>query len=331
MLTRRQFAKLLAGAAAYTALPSFVHSEERRLRIAMSADTLAGSNINDARAAYRVWAQEIIRGLGINRVSMAPDIFVPSSEMVEMIRAGAIDAFTITAWEYAKVEDLIDTDWLLVGDSVAAGLEYILIVHNDSPFKKLADLRGRQLMIQHNPHTLLLTAWLDVLQSNSGLGSADRFFATEVARDSLTQVVLPVFFRHADAAGVTRSAFATAVELNPQLGRDLRVIAASPKVIPSMFCFRRGCNLVDKQRFKESLAKSKSLPAVQQVVELYQSSGFAALPGSRMKDTLDLVHQYEHLRTRRDAGRQKGRPRTPQLQVDLAGSKGIPSEFSQAH
>lgn len=267
----------------------------RRFRVGMSMDTLAGANVNDARAAYRVWADEIAHNLDLDQTEMIPEIFVPSAQMIQMIRVAEIDCFAISAWEYAKVIDLIDPTEMAVEDYSANGMEYLLLVHAAGPYQKLADLRGAKIIVHHHRDTLLIDAWLNILLSTNGLAPARKFFETVERRDNLTEVVLPLFFRRTPAIGLTRRAFNMAAELNPQLGRDLRVLAASPKVIPDGFFFRRGCDPQDRRRFREAMNRFASLPAGKQCLALYQSTGFVPRPCTVMKETMDLIHQVEHL------------------------------------
>ena len=53
-----------------------------------------------------------------------------------------------------------------------------------------------------------------------------------------SQAILPVFFKQAEAALVTRATFDTAVELNPQLGAALRTLSRSPQLIPAVAAVR---------------------------------------------------------------------------------------------
>ncbi len=266
---------------------------ERPFRIGLSIDTLAGTNVNDARAAYRVWSQEIAHGLDLTHSEIIPEIFIPSSQMIQMIRTAELDCFALTAWEFAKVNSLIDPSVMMVEDYATEGIEYVLLAHSAGPYKSLQDLRGAKIAIHHHRDTILLEAWLSVLLSASGLPPADSFFESVEARDNLNEVILPLFFRRVHAIGVARRSFATAVELNPQLGRDLRVLASSPRVVGDGFFFRMGCNSGYRREFQDALDRFRALPAGKQCLALYQSTGFFARPCSIMNNSLDLIRQYE--------------------------------------
>jgi ABC-type phosphate/phosphonate transport system substrate-binding protein len=280
--------------------------DRRVLRVAVSTDTLAGANVNDARAAYKVWIQEVTSHLGSVRAEVVPEIFIPSEQLIRMIRQGTVDCYGVTAPEYAKVVELTDPDSILLQDYLADGMEYILVVHKDGPFKKLADLRGAQIVSHRHREMVLLPAWLGTLLAANNLPSAERFFGSQVPRDSLTQVVLPVFFRRMDAACLARRNWDAAVELNPQIGRDLRFLAISPKIVPIAVCYRRNCDAVGRRALTDAILHINSVPGGQQIVALYQSRGFIVRTSSAMTSALEMIRQYERVLARSPASLRKG-------------------------
>lgn len=294
-VTRRKCLHLMAGAATVILRPQLCLAEkaQRVLTAAISIDTLAGANVNDARAAYKVWIREVTRQLPSGIAQMDPEIFISSEEMIRSIRQGTIECFGITALEFVKVADLVDPDFLVLQDYLADGLEYVLLVHNNSQFKKVADLRGAQLLTHFHRDMVLAQAWLGALLAGNSQPSAERFFGSQKLTDNLNQVLLPVFFRRADAACIARRNWETAIELNPQLGRDLRALAISPKLVPLVIAFRRGCSADGRKSLIESILKVGSLTGGQQIVSLYQAHGFVVRPTSVINSTLEMVRQYE--------------------------------------
>jgi ABC-type phosphate/phosphonate transport system substrate-binding protein len=119
--------------------------------------------------------------------------------------------------------------------------------------------------------------------------------------------VLPVFFKRADAACLARGSWETAVELNPQLGRDLRALAVSPKIIPIAIGFRRGCNANGRKMLLDSMLTISNSTAGQQISALYQARGFVARPTSVMKGTVEMVRKFQRL-SAQQAGSQNGKP-----------------------
>jgi hypothetical protein len=304
-ITRRQSLALMAGAAAAALAPGICRAEKQNLRMAISVETLAGANIVDARAAYRVWFREVAHRFGDVTAELVPEIFLPSEELVRDIRQGLLDCYGLTALEFEKVAGLTDPDTMVLEDYLADGIEYVLLVHNSNSFKTVADLHGARIVSHRHRDMVLLPAWLGTMLAADNLGQAEHFFASYELRDSLNLVVLPVFFRRVEGACLSRRNWETALELNPQLGRDLRVLALSPKVIPNGFAFRRSTNAIARQAIVDSMQHIFTGPAGQQIAAFYQSRGFVVRPALVMKGTLELLHQFERV-TLQQAHSRKG-------------------------
>jgi ABC-type phosphate/phosphonate transport system substrate-binding protein len=269
--------------------------DQRPLRLAISADTLAGANVSDARAAYLVWLREVARHYPVQTAVVVPDVFIPSDELIREVRQGSLDCYGFTAPELAKLLDLTEPSTLVLQDYLADGMQYVLLVHRNSAFKKLADLRGAHVVSHLHRDMVLAPAWLGTILASNGLAQAEHFFSRQTVSDKINQVVLPVFFRRVEAACLVRQSWETAVELNPQLGRDLVALAVSPKLIPIGFGFRRNTSPEMRKALVASILNISSYAAGQQIVALYQSRAFALRPLSVMNPTLDMLREFERV------------------------------------
>jgi ABC-type phosphate/phosphonate transport system substrate-binding protein len=307
-VTRRQCLALLAGASAAAFAPKLCRAEieQNLLRLAISTDTLAGVNIDDARAAYLALINQYnkLQG-GKVTAEVVPGVFIPSSEIMRDVRQGTVESFGVTAMEYAKLIDLVDTGTVVLQDYLADGIEYILLVHKSSSFKKIADLRGAQLLSHRHRDMVMMPLWLDTMLAVGNLPSSGRFFGDISPRDNINQVVLPVFFRRADAACLSRRSWETAVELNPQLGHDLQILAVSPKVIPIVIAFRRNCNPVGRKLLLDSMLNVTNTIQGRQMAALYQANGFVQRPVSIMTGTLAMIREAERISTQQAGPRNK--------------------------
>ena len=275
------------------------------LLFAVSAATLAGTNLNDARAAYQIWINEIIRESGRPFARTVPGIFISSDEIVGGIRQGKIECFGVTALEFAKVSRLVYSDEVVLQDYLADGIEYVLLVRSDSHVQNVADLKGRQLLSHLHRDMVLAPAWLTVLLAANKLGLPDSFWRTDSTHEKVNEVILPVFFRSADAACVSRRNWETAVELNPQLGHDLKILAVSPKVIPMVIGFRNNCDAEARARVIDSMLQISTTKVGRQIMALYGTQTFVGRPSSVLQGTLEMVRQYVRI-SLQTAGSRKG-------------------------
>jgi hypothetical protein len=278
------------------------------LRMALSIDTLGEINIDDARAAYMALINEYNSGHG-GRVSaeVVPGVFVPSGELLRDFRQDTIQCFGATALEYAKLLEFVDPEFLVLQDYLADGMEYVLLVHSSSSFETIASLRDAQILTHLHRDMALLPAWLGTLLAANNLPQPERFFGAMTSSAKINQVVLPVFFRRAGGACLARRSWETAVELNPQLGRDLRVLAVSPRIIPIAIGFRRNCNAMGRKLLLDSMLNVTSTASGRQMAALYQANRFLQRPASVMKGTLEMIRQYERVSAQM-AGPRNGKP-----------------------
>lgn len=306
-LTRRDILRLMAGGAAAALMPRISYSDDGHITVAISSDTLAGANLNDARAAYSVWIQEFTHARGAVPAVVVPQIFLPSEELLRDVRNGTVDCYGITALEYMRIADLTDPNYFLLQDSLAGGMEYVLLVNGESSYRSIADLRGAQIILHHHPNLLLAPAWFETTLSANSLPPADQFFGSVSSRDNINQVALPVFFHRENAACLTRDSWDTVVELNPQMGRSMRIVAVSPKLVPIALAFRRHCNEAGRKALIDAAMNITDLPAGQQIVALYKSRNFVLRTSAAMKTTVDMLTDYQRCLARRRVRREDSR------------------------
>jgi ABC-type phosphate/phosphonate transport system substrate-binding protein len=306
-ITRRQCIAGLTAmwAAALAPERSLGSGEQHPLRLAVSVETLAGANVDDARAAFRVWLREIASVSGIKTAEAVPEVFLNSEELINEIRNGLLDSYGIVATELAQVYDVTEQNTIVLQDYLADGIEYVMLVHSGSPYRKISDLRGAQLVTHLHRDMVLLPAWLGTVLAANGLAMPEYFFGSHKHSDNINQVLLPVFFKRVDAACVARRNWEAAIELNPQLGRDLRPLLVSPRLIPIGFFFRKNTSAESRNALIQSIQAVASLTAGRQIMDIYQSQGFAARTMASMKPTLEMVRQFERL-SGQQAGMRKG-------------------------
>jgi len=263
------------------------------VRMAISDTVVTGVNLSDARAAMSVWTREVLKTIGLEPAPNEEWV-MPSSELLAAIRAGKLDLFCVTVQEYRQVAPYIDTSRIITDNQ--GGDELLLVVREGSGITNLAGLRGRSLIVWANPRTSLAEAWLNLALGQEGLASLDQSLGRMTSSAKLSQVVLPLFFGQADACVVTRGGLDTMVELNPQLSRKLKVLLASPKMYSAFLAFHRNYPNELKGPIFDRFLGLKSAPATDQILALFQSSGFRAQDAACLGTANALLDAYERRR-----------------------------------
>lgn len=261
-------------------------------RIGFTSSMFSDVNVDDARAAMKVWIQTVGRERNIP-IDPEPEIYYDIALARRALAEKRIDGLALTADLFHGLRADIAFELLTV--AVNEGIrteEYLLVVHEDAGVDSLADLRGRSLILFHNPRTCLAVEWTDGLLRAEGLPPASAFFSGIERTGKASHALLPVFFRKVDAALVTRRALKLAGELNPQVPERLRIVATSPPVYPSFFAFRTGSTVVYRDAMLEAIKGMRESPAGRQILLLAQSDQVEAMAVTNLTETMGLIDRW---------------------------------------
>jgi phosphonate transport system substrate-binding protein len=261
-------------------------------RIGFSHTLFTDVNENDAKAALKVWSQVIARERGFTS-DPETRIFPDTAELLRTLQTKRVDAVGITTLEYAAVIREVQFAPIFICCTGGKNREqYLVLVHRDSNLHQLSDLHGRSLTFHQNARACLAQPWLDTLMiEETGKTIAD-WVGKVTQAPKLSQTVLPVFFRQNDACVVTLGEFETMCELNPQIGQRLKILARSPEVVTTVFCFRADYDPVFKEQIMASLRDLHNTPAGQQVLTIFQSERIEDQPVSCLDSTLALLARH---------------------------------------
>ena len=109
------------------------------------------------------------------------------------------------------------------------------------------------------------------------------------------QTVLPVFFGKIDACLVTQKGFKTMGELNPQVNRQLRVLASSPEFVPTGFFFRMGYPQAQQADCLAEFTRVHTSTDGQQILTVFQTDRLQEYPGSVLDSAFALVESHRRL------------------------------------
>ena len=266
------------------------------LRIGYAVEALPEVDPQDARLALEVWAKQLSLTTQIANPTRAVDLSQHPGPAARL-RRGEVDIASVSSVLYLRNRGSIGYDPALVAESGGTALEeFVLLVRRSSGIRTLAGLKGKRLSLQRgNTRTSLPRMWLEVRLAREKLPPPAGLFAQtrEVAR--VSQVVLPVFFGQMDACLVSRRAFNTMAELNPQLGKELVEVARSPGLLLFVVLTRRGMDRTTRERFANAAPSLDKTPAGRQILTLFQVEHMAPFQESHLASTAEVLRAYDEL------------------------------------
>ena len=272
------------------------------IRLAVSESLVSDVNINDARAAMQIWLKRMSQDLNL-AVEISPKVFDTTEEILRRARAGQFDAVALNVAEYRQIADMLDPRQIIAETDGAE--QYLLLAKRTGGVQRLADLRGLRLTILKAPKMCVATAWLATLLEEEHLDRSDRFFASVTTDVKPSRVVLPVFFGQADACITSKRGFDTMGELNPQVAKDLSVIARSPAMVVTFYTFHRNYRSVSRERFAKIYTNVPASVAGRQLATLFQFQGLAVSDASCLAPALAILNAADRAQAGQGAGGRK--------------------------
>jgi ABC-type phosphate/phosphonate transport system substrate-binding protein len=225
---------------------------EKPLVVAFTPQAFFNVDPRDAIGAVKVWINNADRKLGNNPETTV--LYLKSQPEVENALAGnEVDILVSIADEFINLRDSFNLLPVLSTDYGRKFYdELLLLVRADSSITSIEQLRGKSLRMEGGQKGTIPMKWLYSLLNSSGITSPKEFFGSINEFPKANQIIMPVFFGQADACIASLTSFETMSELNPQLGKKLRILAKSPGFATGIISVRK----VVKNRRRDELIEA---------------------------------------------------------------------------
>jgi ABC-type phosphate/phosphonate transport system substrate-binding protein len=254
-------------------------------------------NPSDALAATKVWAVTMGKGLGLWKESDAR-IYPDAATIVAALNKGDVDIVAMGTQEYLEVENAFRaTPTLTYVQSGQIETQYLILVHQTSSIQTVEDLRGTRIALPKGGRYSIASPWLEVLVHEFSGEEKKGFFREIKEVQKPSQVILPIFFKQLESGIVIKSAFETAVQLNPQIGRELRILSTSPKIVPLVICLRNSLPSEQKELYRKQAMKLHENPSGLQAFNIFKLDRLVSWDPAYLKNIRDLMGKYKSLRS----------------------------------
>ena len=260
------------------------------IHVAILEGGMDQASLNDAKAATKLWfesifAEEIGRAFHLDVQQYAGPAALRAAlgkKAADIVVLGT-DAFYALGGPASFERVLL---YLHDGDPTEL---YLLLTRGDTGITSLADLRGRKAILLENIRTTLAERWLNSLLRRDGLPAMRQFVGELVAERKPSRCIQRVFFRNADVCLVTKKSYKTAVELNPQLGKQLTVLAESPAFVPALVAVSVHPASRIGPALERALLLAHTKRKLQQTLEIFRVNRFVLQAGDELASAKALL------------------------------------------
>lgn len=293
----------LGAAALIAAAPDTPATGPTRPLLLVFSRTVADyGNEADVSAAITKWTQFLGDSLEPGR-PVSHELAGETAALVTAMNSGAADFAAMSSLEFLGIEARLAADpFMTYQASGETEMRYVLVARK--AVTGLPQLSGKAVAVLNpNGHRHPDAVWLDVLLWEAGLDRAQATFREVRLVKKASQAVLPVYFGQLDAAVLPRSAFDTAVELNPDLGAKLHVLASSPPLLRVVACAARRISRDTTTRWAQSLSRAHEMPGARQLFTLFKLDRIVPWDPALIRNVRTLVSRHATLERAAARGR----------------------------
>ena len=214
-------------------------TDTKNIIVGYSKNIFRGFNVNDAKVAASLIENAISREN--RRKTVRTSIVVNNvDDVIELVKTNKLDFVSLTSIEYLAVKDrtkIYPYCAPIARDNIMNRV--LLIVRNDSNIKLIDDLKGKSISTSsfYDEEYKLPTMWMKTIFWRSKIKDINKFIGSLKVRDNPSIIISDVFFKTTDACIIYESEFETLKELNPQLGKQLKVLLSSEPLLTEVGCY----------------------------------------------------------------------------------------------
>jgi len=271
-----------------------------RLTLGYGHGLVTGVSEADGKATLHTWAEAVSK-LMPHRHEFEGMLFTDGSSMLAAVKEGRVDMVAMLSTDYLRAErDAGLTPALVLTAGGRATEDYVLLVHEGSSIRRVDQLQNARVMVPLGAVGDVGLLWADCLLVRRGLPASEHWFRSVGEAKDASRAVLSVFFREADACVVTKTAFATMQELNPQLRQSVRTLATSPPLLVLLICFTPSADEQERRDIVSAALRLHESPHGRQILTLVKKEKAVRFRSSDLEAVAALVRE-------RDAARERDR------------------------
>jgi len=271
-------------------LSSTLHATERKdmLNIAYHLPSMKNIDAKDIKISLGFWAKELTQQTAMKMTSyFYKDIKKLKKDFddkkIDIVAASPL--ILIQNFDLSTLKDGFKS----VAKNEESQNRLLLIVQKDAKINSLKDLKYKKIA--------RLNSDLEELYLNTQLQKdfhkdADQFFKKNIVVKKYSKAILKLFFKKADVALVTESAFNLASEMNPQIKKRLKILKKENIQLMSSSYFRKGVDKAKIQKFKKQAFKIHETQRGEQILTVFKSDRLVESTMEELKAVKKIYQEY---------------------------------------
>lgn len=268
------------------------------LRFGLTNAVVENASPSDARAAALMWAEGISGSVGLFNAAEAV-VYGTLEEAVRSLESGASDMVVLSALEYLTVEKTIRCHPGFVYEVLGEAMqEFVLVGHKGAVLPPRVSDKTIAVFSTNRQAETLPHVWADTHLRETGHPAGLKTFAQARPMDKRGRATMAVFFGQADFGVDTFTAFESTIELNPQVGKDLAILARSAPLLPGLVCLSDRMTPALRQRYIDRATHLHEQTRYRQALTIMRVTRLLPWDAHFLDSARQLMAKAGHERTR---------------------------------
>lgn len=273
-----------------------VSNNEKVFELGILRNSFINVNINDASVAISTWANELRRQLKIH-TKFKLVIFNNTEDMVKYNTKKKLGMVILNSIDYLKLHNKMSLYPIITTGNNKNIYSKLYIITRKINSDNISELKGKKIGFYLGRNNPIPKYWISVMLYKNKQGSIKKFFSQITEYQKESQLILSVFFGQIDAGVVTQTAFETMNELNPQIGKKLRIFKVSPGYLFDISSLTSGSiHYSYSSRIEKSAININKYPAGKELMTLMKTDQVFAFKSKYLKSTEELFNEYNAIK-----------------------------------
>jgi hypothetical protein len=248
----------------------------------------------DIRLAIDLLMEEVVSGSNLSLKTRFND---DMEEVILSFQKHRSDAISMNVLyflqEYDRINPYIGDLWSLVESKNQLLRKFYIVVNKKSEISSIEQLKGKVMGLLE--FDSMQELYLDGMTLQKYQKQSKQFFSRKQYYPKSSRALLKLFFNKIDACIVSERSWNTAVEINPQLKRNLQIIDISPEIFPTITLILTHKKSSELAKLYEKFAVASRMNAkTKQVLMMYQAAESQKLNVADLKPLRDFYNQYRN-------------------------------------
>lgn len=221
---------------------------KRGYRFIYSKELFFNTKTEDAIALTKIFTEKVKKQNGIEDEAEIV-ICKNDEELIDATKTN-FDFVLSTTVALVRLLKIGNVKPVLVNQTQGSyGFVYYLVTRKDKNINHLSDLKNRKLNILARSDGQTPSLWLEKILRDNKLPVKNKFFEEITFDYKPINILLPVFFNKLDAAVITKESFDVMCELNPNIKKDLNILATSKTLLFGVLSFDTKSKNKEREKF----------------------------------------------------------------------------------